>query len=328
MALAAFLLVPSTPLLQSVAPVPETALLLVPAVAVCAVLGWGAGGRAWLATVWIALAAGLVVWDGPSRSSYTALQCGWALVLTASFGLVCAASPWTTRFLARALTALALTVTLAGALTLASHNAIGAVSRSVRVDAAERPNAALAWVQHTASTAEWRDWTATSREGSAFATAEQALDDVLSTLPADAITFYPALLALESLVALALAWAVYQRISRTRIGEPLGRLADFRFSDQLVWGLIAGALLTLLSGKGSGPAWGLNLVLFFGALYALRGLAVLVWYLQAMRVSAPAVAALALLGALLSAPTVVGLGLIGLSDSWADWRTRWRAVTP
>lgn len=326
MALAAFLLVPSTPLLQSVAPVPQTALLLVPGIAVCTALGWALGGRAWLALLWTVVAVGLLAWGGPSRGSYAALQCGWAIVLVASFGLVSAASPWGTRFLARALTALALSVALAGLLALGTRNAIGAVQRSVRLDAADRPNAALEWVQHTASTPEWRQWTASSREGGAFATAEQALDEVLSTLPADAITFYPALLGLESLVGLALAWAIYHRISRARIGEPLGRLADFRFSDQLAWGVIAGVLLILLSPTGSRAALGLNLVLFFGALYALRGLGVLVSLLRAMRVSAPVVVALAFLGALLSAPTAVGLGLVGLSDSWADWRSRLRSA--
>lgn len=328
MVLAGFLLVPSTPLLQSVAPLPNTALLLVPAIAVCAALGWALGGRAWLTLVWVLLAVAVLLWRGsPARSTYTALQCGWAIVLVASFGLVCAASPWTTRFLARALTALALSVALVGALALGTRNAATAVGQAARENAASRPNAALTWVEQTASSPEWRDWTASSREGSAFATAEQALDGVLSTLPLDALAFYPALLALESLAALALAWAIYHRISRTRIGQPIGHLADFRFSDQLAWGLIVGALLILLPRTGAWPALGLNLLLFFGTLYALRGLAVFVWYLRAMRASAPALVVLALIAALLSAPTAVGLALIGLSDSWADWRSRSRPAT-
>ncbi len=131
MAVAAFLLVPSTPLLQNVAPVMDTALLLVPAIAVCAALGWAVGGRAWLAALWASLAVVLVLWHGLSHITYTALQCGWALVLAASFGLVCAASPPATRFLSRALTALALSVALVGLLTLGSRNAASAVSQSI-----------------------------------------------------------------------------------------------------------------------------------------------------------------------------------------------------
>jgi hypothetical protein len=327
MAVAAFLLVPFTPLLQNVAPVMDTALLLVPAIAVCAALGWAVGGRAWLAAVWASLAVVLVLWHGLSHITYTALQCGWALVLAASFGLVCAASPPATRFLSRALTALALSVALVGLLTLGSRNAAGAVTQSIHLNATSRPNKALSWVKETASTEEWRDWTASSRQGTAFATAEQALDEVLSTLPEDAVAFYPALLALESLAALALAWAVYHRISRARIGEPLSRLPDFRFSDQLAWGLIAGALLVLLRPTGDWAALGLNLLVFFGALYALRGLAVVAWYVRTLRVSAPAITALALIAALLSAPASFGLALIGLTDSWVDWRSRARPAT-
>lgn len=327
MAVAAFLLVPTTPLLQNVAPVTDTALLLVPAIAVCTALGWAAGGRAWLAVFWVALAVALVLWHGLSRTTYTALQCGWALVLVASFGLVCAASPPSTRFLSRALTALALSVALVGLLTLGTRNAATAVSRSIHLNATSRPNKALSWVKETASTEEWRDWTASSREGTAFATAEEALDEVLSTLPDDAVAYYPALLALESLAALALAWAVYHRISRARIGESLSRLTDFRFSDQLAWGLIAGALLVVLRPSGDWPALGLNLLVFFGVLYALRGLAVVVWYLRTLRVGAPGITALALLAALLSAPASLGLALIGVTDSWADWRSRARPAT-
>jgi hypothetical protein len=326
--LATFLLVPSTPLLQSVAPVPNTAVLLVPAIAVCAALGFALGGRAWLAIVWVILGALVLFWSSPAHNTYAALQCGWAIVLVASFGLVCAASPWTTRFLARALTALALCVALVGVLALGTRNATSAVRQAVRGNAAARPNAALAWVEQTASSPEWLDWTSSSREGAAFATAEQALDNVLSTLPLDAVAFYPAFLALESLAALALAWAVYHRISRTRIGQPIGRLVDFRFSDQLAWGLIAGALLILLPRPGDWPTLGLNLLLFFGTLYALRGLAVFVWYLRAMRASAPALVMLAMIAALLSAPTAIGLSLVGLSDSWADWRNRSRPAVP
>ena len=50
----------------------DTALLLVPAIAVCAALGWAVGGRAWLAAVWASLAVVLVLWHGLSHITYTA----------------------------------------------------------------------------------------------------------------------------------------------------------------------------------------------------------------------------------------------------------------
>ena len=59
------------------------------------------------------------------------------------------------------------------------------------------------------------------------------------------VAVFPALLALESLAALALAWATYHRLSRARLGAPLRPLREFRFNDQLVWGLIVGLTIVL-----------------------------------------------------------------------------------
>jgi hypothetical protein len=323
-----FLLVPNTPLLQSLAPIAGTALLLVPAIAVCTLLGWAAGGRSWLVALWVGLAAAMLMWGGLPRTTYTAIERGWALVLVASFGLVSAASPAGTRFLPRALTALAAAVAFVGLLALSTPNALTIVGRAVRGNADTRPNAALEWMRRTAATPRWRVWTSRSREGATLDAAEQTLDGVLATLPRDAVPYYPALLGLESLSALALAWALHHRMSRTRIGEPLGGLVDFRFNDQLAWGVIVGAALVLLRPPGAWHVLGLNLLLFFGVLYAVRGLAVLLWFLRATQASAPAIAALAVVAGLLSAPAAIGLGLIGLGDSWIDWRSRPRPATP
>ena len=48
-ALAAFLLLPLIPILRSIVPIEQTLLLIVPGVAICALLGWKLGGRAALA---------------------------------------------------------------------------------------------------------------------------------------------------------------------------------------------------------------------------------------------------------------------------------------
>jgi uncharacterized protein YybS (DUF2232 family) len=71
-----------------------------------------------------------------------------------------------------------------------------------------------------------------------------------------------------------------------------------------------------------------NLLVFFGALYAVRGLAVLAWYLEASRAGAPVIAALVVVAMVLSAPAVLGLGLLGLGDTWMDWRHRPGGATP
>ena len=68
---------------------------------------------------------------------------------------------------------------------------------------------------------------------------------MMRAIPARAASLLPALLALESLAALALGWAAYRRLSPVQIGPPLSPLIDFTFNDQLVWGLAVGATLCL-----------------------------------------------------------------------------------
>src|SRR5690606_14654925 len=94
------------------------------------------------------------------------------------------------------------------------------------------------------------------------------IQDALSRFGAP---LFPALLALEALAACALAWALYHRLSRTRIGAALAPLRYFTFSDQLIWALVAGIVMIVLpSLAGVGPM-GRNITLFVGALYLLRG---------------------------------------------------------
>jgi hypothetical protein len=146
---------------------------------------------------------------------------------------------------------------------------------------------------------------------------------------------YPSLLLLESLVALALAWGTYHRISRTRLGAPLGFLKVFRFNDQFVWGLIAGVTIVFIPALEYLDSTGRNLLVFFGALYAIRGFGVLSWFLAPGALAAallvgfamlwwPVLNAVAVLGFLLLALAAFGLGL---GDTWADWRSRARPTT-
>ena len=96
-------------------PIEQFALLVLVAVAACAVVGWWAGARLSVALLWVAMAL-WVLWKLPLPfTGYGAFLRGWSLSLGASFGLVCL----TTRarpFLGRALaaTALAAVVTVTG----------------------------------------------------------------------------------------------------------------------------------------------------------------------------------------------------------------------
>ena len=134
----------------------------------------------------------------------------------------------------------------------------------------------------------------------------------------------PALLALESLLALALGWAAYHRLARVRIGPPLAPLREVRFNDQLVWGLVAGTTVFLLPTLAEWRALGANLTCFFGTLYALRGAGVLTWWMP-NRVAVVAPIGLLVLAVVLGPIQVLSMVLLamfilGLGDTWRDFR--------
>jgi hypothetical protein len=147
---------------------------------------------------------------------------------------------------------------------------------------------------------------------------------------------FPSLLALESLFALALAWAIYHRLSRARIGAPMRPLREFRFNDQLVWGLIAGLTIAFLPTLQGLRGFGRNVLVFFYALYALRGFGVLAWFLAPGALLATLTLSFALLSFPVIPQSVALLGfrlllllvfILGLGDTWADWRRRARPTS-
>ncbi|HKJ91950.1 MAG TPA: DUF2232 domain-containing protein, partial [Longimicrobiales bacterium] len=132
---------------------------------------------------------------------------------------------------------------------------------------------------------------------------------------------YPALLALASVAALGLAWWAYRRLVARE--SPLGLLRDFRFSDDLVWVLIGGLVLVVAPLGDVATRAGLNVLVFMIALYALRGLAVLLALVGTPSILGTIVAVLA---ALLLYPIVMtGAVLLGITDTWLDLRTRVRS---
>lgn len=132
-------------------------------------------------------------------------------------------------------------------------------------------------------------------------------------------TLFPALLALASLAGLGVSWWAYVRLAR-RADDALGSLREFRFSDQLVWVLVAGVVLLVAP---LGDPWqraGTNAVVFMSALYALRGAAVGLFLSGGLSVLGTA---FLVAGMLFVAPLVLGAALVvGLGDTWLDLRRR------
>jgi hypothetical protein len=328
LALAAFLFLPLMPPLRALLPVEETLLLLLPALAACCLVGWWAGGRLLLAVVWLGLAIWVLAQPSVPGSFYN-LARGWSLLLSGAFGLVCLFG--TNRpFFPRALTAMSLALGIVLLMSARGPLTTGRARQAVQAEFARRNAESVdmlrQFVQQHPEIVKAMPQTGTLPD---------EFDQRLKSASETGTGLFPALLLLESLIALALAWTTYHRLARTRLGAPLGPLKDFRFNDQLVWGLIAGLAIVFVPALDFLGGSGRNLLVFFGALYAIRGFGVLSWFLKpgALAMTSmvgfamlwwPVLNAVAVLGFMLLALAAFGLGL---GDTWADWRRRARPTT-
>lgn len=258
-------------------------------------------------SILLGLAAGLLAVGGPSRVGLWYLERGWGLLIG---GWFVALSLWRpgSRFLTRGLGSVV--------------GSFGTVSL-------------LLWARPGGWAAV--DWTITSRLARGAASALEALRvlregaGVSSALAAAVYetaelqgVVFPALLGLASVAGLGVAWWLYRRVVHGSDGG-LGPLKDFRFNDQLIWILITGCLLLLLSDSEGWSRTGVNAVVFMGALYAVRGAAVVVFLSGGVSLIG---GLLTLLGLVLLPPLILaGALIIGLGDTWLDIRARTRTLT-
>jgi hypothetical protein len=333
LAIAAFLLVPALPQFRALLPVEHTMILLVPALAACCLVGWWAGGRLLLAAIWVGLAVMVAVQTPTAPSVYYNLARGWSLLLAGAFGLVCLFGARRS-FFPRALTALTFAFALAFGMMAFGPMSGAQVREAVGAELGRRNAETMTTMRQILSTYSG-PWKRVVERVPQAGGLPAETDRQLRALSAGGVQVFPALLALESLCALAIAWAAYHRLGRTRLGAPLAPLKDFRFNDQLVWGLIVGLTIVFLPTLAAFRAAGSNLLVFFGALYALRGLGVLAWFLAPGALVGGLTVGLAmLLWPVLNVIAVLGFMLLliaalglGLGDTWADWRRRPRPTT-
>lgn len=240
----------------------------------------------------------------PQSSGWSLLARGWALALGGLFVLLVLWRPrWP--FFPRAL--LAIAATMSGALAwlfLAGtyEGAAWAVAEHFRAISAST----AAGIGQVLPDSSW---------------AESIAAAAAAAAPMQAKLF-PALLALQSLAALGLAWWAFLRLgTRPPRWRSFGRLRNFRFNDQLVWVMIAGLLLVVLPLGSLASGAGVNTLVFMGGLYAVRGLAVFVF----LAGTAPSIGSVlfGVLATIFLYPLVLtGALLVGLGDTWLDVRTR------
>ncbi len=310
----ALLILPATPPFALLVPFDQTLLLLAPALAICAVVGWRAGGRLPLALVWTAFAL-FALWTPGSASAFALLARAWAVLLTASFGAVLLMRK-EERFLPQALLAIGIALALGLAAVMVAGGGVVETGTTLTDDVMRRAEfARVAWQQFVAQPA-WQEF---ARDNASAILLSTQVESQFTELPKAARTLVPALLALESLAALAIAWAVYHRFGRARIGAPLASIRDLTFHEAFVWGIIAGLLVIVVPMPEVIRVIGLNVLVFFGALYVLRGLGVLLWFLSPGRWMLVLWTIVVVL--FLQVVGAVALA-VGIGDTWLDWRNR------
>jgi len=136
-------------------------------------------------------------------------------------------------------------------------------------------------------------------------------------------TARPGLEILGAYAALAAAWQWHVRTSRAPLGPPLAPFREFRIADGAVWGVVAATAAWIASAHLPGLRIAAeNAGLVLGALYLLRGAAVLGAAAAVLAVPAWVQATAALSGLLFVAVAAPGLCVLGVSDTWLEFRRR------
>lgn len=276
-----------------------TVLVAVPFLLLTAVYGMRGVGTALLAAL-----AMVVAVTGPRGDAIWWVERGWAVVAAGFF--------------------VALTVRRPG--TSFSGRALGSVT-----------GAALAFGAFLALRPDaWGalDWMVRDRMGEGVATALEAIRLLRGgeAVPTSLVTavyetvelqgdLFPAMVALATVAGLGVAWWGYRRIAGGE-DDALAPLAGFRFNDHLVWLFLGGLVLAVMRWSDVLARLGENVVAFMGALYAVRGAAVVLFLSGGLSVFGW----LILAAGLVFVPPLVltGAMVVGLGDTWLDVRARFR----
>jgi hypothetical protein len=140
---------------------------------------------------------------------------------------------------------------------------------------------------------------------------------------------WPGMLALQTLAGLALAWQLHLRLTSLPLGAPLARFRDFAIGDAWVWGIVAWIAVLILPVSSALQVAGTNLGLVAGALYVLRGAAIVVTFAEVFGISSALLVIIAAAAATLAVPLLFvlpGLCTLGITDTWYQYRQRLAAA--
>jgi len=112
---------------------------------------------------------------------------------------------------------------------------------------------------------------------------------------------------------------------------PIPRFREWQLAWYLAWGFLIGLAATVSYGFFQGDQGrialyvGLNLLVIFGSVYMIQGLAVAYWYLERLKLAGPVRAMLIAL-ALLAQALFLVLTWIGVFDTWFNYRKLKREI--
>lgn len=135
---------------------------------------------------------------------------------------------------------------------------------------------------------------------------------------------FPALSALQMLIGMGVGAAIYYRLAGHPVGRMPGRFSTFRFSEHVGWAAVIPLAILLLPTLDAVKLLAWNLLTVTGAMYALRGAAVVAFAGQLW--GGPVLYVLGAAALFLLLPFVpAGALLLGVLDSGLDLRRRWTA---
>jgi hypothetical protein len=275
--------------------VQPTLLVAVPFLVLAAFRGIR-GGTSFAAIV----VAMMVVMLGPRNGTWF-IERGWALTVG---GIFAAVSLWRPgiRLLTRGMLAVGGAIALTGVLVLVRSGAWEAID----------------WAVSDHLMAAYAD-TINLMEMAGGETVSAALVSALYRTAEMQMAVFPALVALESMAGIGVAWWLYVRLLRDEAGG-LAPVRSFRFNDHLIWLMLGGLFLMLAQLGDPMTRVGANLAVFMSALYALRGMGVVLFVSGGLSYFGYAI----LTVGLLIAPWVVigSIVLFGIADTWLDLRER------
>ena len=252
------------------------------------------------------VAVAVVTYGIPPRDALWYVERGWAVLMGGAFVALTLRRP-EAEFSGRALAAVAGAAAVAAGVLAVRSGAWGTVEWAVEQRISEGLGTALEALR-------------TLRGGDALPPA--LVTAVHETVRTQAKVF-PALLGLSSMAALGVAWWVYVRLS-SGSDQGVGPLRDFRFNDHLVWVFIGGLVLLVTPWEDVLARVGANAVVFMGALYALRGAAVILFLSGGLSLFGYVILVFGLV--FLPPLVLTGAMVIGIGDTWIDVRRRLRST--